>query len=156
MPRRLSLALAGLALTPLLGFAGCDDTPMACTLIGCTSAYVVTLASPGDAVPAGRYTVTVAAEGEARSCAFTVAPCADGTCVSDPSPGCPPSVYAVQNGAEVQIRFEPLEGPVSLTVALDGVVLSATSLTPAYEPQYPNGIDCGAVCEVARTEVAVE
>ena len=155
MPRRLSLALAGLALTPLLGFAGCDDTPMACTLIGCTSAYVVTLASPGDAVPAGRYTVTVAAEGEARSCTFTAAPCADGTCVSDPSEGCPPALYAAA-GDEVRVEFEPVEGPVSLTVTRDGAVLSATSLTPAYDVFYPNGIDCGPACKTARTEVTVE
>jgi hypothetical protein len=155
MPRRLAPLLPTLALVPLLGFAGCDEAVRACTLIGCESALVVSLTPTGEALPAGRYTVhATAGDDEAASCAFRLAPCASGTmCLSDPSEGCR---GAYLDGDTARVTLPPVGSDVSLAVSRDGAAVAETALAPAYVPQYPNGVDCGAACEIARVAVSVE
>lgn len=152
-PTLRRLTLAGLA--PLLGFAGCDAAPTACTLIGCSDAYVVSLDPIGEALAAGRYEVSIAAGEETRSCAFTVATDATVVRLADESVACP-SIYAVDGSKNISVQFEPVEGRVAVVVVRDEAAVAGAVVMPAYEPQFLNGVDCGATCEVARTEIAVE
>lgn len=149
--RALSATAAVLGLGPLLGASGCDETHQVCTLIGCNNALVVALAPAADGLSAGRYAVTAASADAFRQCAFTAAA---GGAVSDVSEDC--RGLSPTGDGTFTATLEPVRGEVRVTVERDGSAVGGVSVRPAYEPQYPNGVDCGAACEVARTVVPVD
>ncbi|WP_412070265.1 hypothetical protein [Rubrivirga sp. IMCC43871] len=138
------LLLAALVALPLAA-AGCDTTrdTYGCTLIGCSDALLVRVATVGPP-PSGRYVVRATGD-ETRSCAFTLAPDA-----TDTGDGC---LGVWIDDGDLVVTLEPLRGALRIDVERDDALVARGSGVAVYEPQYPNGVRCGAVCEVARVTV---
>ncbi|WP_412062307.1 hypothetical protein [Rubrivirga sp. IMCC45206] len=137
------LLLAALVALPLV--AGCDTTrdPVACTLIGCSDALIVRVATPGPP-PDGRYVVRASGD-VTRTCSFTLA-----SAPTDTGDECR-GVW-IEDGV-LMVTLEPVRGALRVEVQRDGAVVARGSGVADYEPQYPNGVQCGAVCEIARVTV---
>ena len=151
MPLALRLFVVLASALTLLG-ASCDDAPVACTAIGCSDALYVDVASADGAPQPGRYAVTVAPSDAdpAATCAFTLRP--DQT-VADPSADCR-GVFVADDG-RVRVQRDRVDGLVTVGVTRDGIDLGRFSVRPAYLGQFPNGPDCGEVCQQATVRVQV-
>lgn len=138
--------LPSVVLTAGLLATGCDTSPTACTEIGCADALYVTVTDGDGLPPAGRYRVAVGAD---QACAFTVT--ADG--VSDEEEGCQ-AVFPSTDG--VRVGFPPLRGELEVSLSRDGAPSAAQRLRPVYQDRFPNGVDCGAVCQTADVRLTVQ
>jgi len=126
----------------------------ACTEIGCSSGLELTLVPSADRFDAGDYEVVVTPDGAAPvACGFTVT--IGGSCATS---------FCVQGGACVSARTSPdrvdvhlpaLDGPLAVSVTIDGTEVASVSLTPEYERLQPNGPLCGPVCWFAQHDVAL-
>jgi hypothetical protein len=115
------------AFVGLLLLASCNVLPTACTLMGCTSGVNVTFnRQPGP------YRVEALVEGS-PPVVFECAPASACTSVS--------SAFLPVVADEVTIRVTTPSGTVTQQVR------------PEYEPMYPNGRSCGAVCEQASVTI---
>jgi hypothetical protein len=110
--------------TAALLLASCNPITIGCTLIGCHDGLVVEFAAP----PTGAYTVEAWSEIEVNPRVYE---CAAGEI-------CPPVLFPQFRGQAVTVRVTTVAG--TRTQEFTGV---------QYEPQYPNGPDCGAACEQA-------
>lgn len=102
--------------------SGCSPV-LTCTLIGCDNGLSVEFSSP----PAGAYRVEAVVAGAAPA----VVECGAGQT-------CPPMFFPGVEAERVTIRVTTAAGTRS------------QEFTPRYEDLYPNGRDCGAVCQQAR------
>ncbi len=176
--RSLTLALS-LLLVPAL--ASCDAVNdllkdkggQACTAIGCSDSFNVTLRPTAGEFPAGNHEVLITAEGSpVRTCTFTfpfAGPIESGTCT--PTGGGPlfltvsplQSCTTMTSGQTASQTCVPIPGKFEerLTVpglpakvritqrTLSGGTYFDREVTPTYEDAYPNGKACGAVCKQA-------
>lgn len=114
--------------TAALLLASCNPLTQACTLIGCENGLNVRF----NTAPAGPYTVEAWSELRIAPHVFE---CAAGQT-------CGPVFFRAFQGHDVTVRVTTAAG--TRTQSFTGV---------DYEPQYPNGRDCGAVCEQATVTV---
>ena len=145
MPPLVKLALALVLVSPLLGVAGCDDTLTACTAIGCDDALIIEVAGPDGPPAPGRYTVSVEA---AEACSFTVEPGGAAVGASEACRG-----LFVGSGGRVQVTAARADGEITVGVAREGAGATRLSVRPVYLGQFPNGPDCGEVCQTATVRV---
>lgn len=110
--------------TAALLLASCNPLTQSCTLIGCHNGLQVNFSS----APTGAYRVEAWSE---LRIAPQVIECAAGQT-------CGPVFFVDFAGEDVTVR-----------VTAGGEVRTQTFEDVEYEPQYPNGRDCGAVCEQA-------
>jgi hypothetical protein len=167
--KRFSLAL--LALAAGLGCDSFDDLlkggGQACTLIGCSDSFNVTVKPLAGEFPAGNHEVVITAEGSApRTCTFkfpfpdnaqsatcdggvmlTVWPVQTCTTKNDgntASQSCVP----VPGKFEERLSIPGLPSKVRVTQrTLGGASYLDREATPSYADVYPNGKECGAVCK---------
>ena len=147
------LARSLFALALLASASGCDtDAARACTAIGCDDALIVVVAGPDGTPAPGRYTVSVSsnlADEEPSECAFTVT--ASGAVESE----C--AAFERQDEAGgVSVLFPPLAGSVTIDVERDGTLVLRRGVEPVYVGQFPNGPDCGEVCQTATARVEID
>jgi hypothetical protein len=131
MPKSLALAF--------LLLAGCptkvDDTALVCTEIGCVDQVVFVLYDPDGAPYTGAIDVRVEIDGQ---------PTLEFSCPGDTGDG-----FACGEGAVTVYTAAPLFNATfqSSTLYTSGYV------EPEYQPQYPNGEECGAACQQATVDV---
>ncbi|WAS91726.1 hypothetical protein [Nannocystis punicea] len=143
--RRKILLAASLACLPA---AGCDS--QACTLIGCGSSFQIALQR--DAWTAGKYEVTVVADGETIECSATL------PLQCDAPPACPEASQLLLglDGCALDpaqhklgsLEFQQGRAPksVSVQVRQDGALLGEGEYSPVYSESQPNGPDCEPTC----------
>ncbi len=144
------LSLLALALIT----TSCDQAPVACTLIGCDDSLALTVTGPDGALAPGRYAVSVGALDGDRAvadCAFTVGA---GGELSDEAARCAVIAREGEDGGAT-LFLAPLTGRLQIDVTRDDALVFRQILQPAYQDVYPNGIDCGAVCQTAQLLVTV-
>ena len=144
VPARLLLFLAVVA-------GGCDaDATRACTLVGCDDALFVVVAGPDGALAPGQYGASVSSnliDQEPATCAFAV------TASGDVESDC--QAFAAPDEPGVTVRFPPVAGSVTVDVERDGARVARLGAEPAYVGQFPNGPDCGEVCQQATVRVRI-
>lgn len=108
--------------------ASCNPLAQSCTLIGCENGVTVRFATE----PAGAFRVEAWSELRVAPQVFECAA----------AESCPSAFFPGFQGHDVVVRVITAER--TRTQEFTGV---------QYEPQYPNGPDCGAVCEQASVTV---
>lgn len=164
--RKAAALAAGFAMTAVM--PGCIMTPKACTEMGCSDTFTITAATANKSWTPGEYTLELAVDGNAVSCAYswTNTPKVGGSGVFvQCSPTVSVSIDAVtictetRRGDAVSQSCVPAPGQftqllaiqgtparVDVVVRRDGALLGERSFTPAYRTWYPNGEDCGPAC----------
>ena len=147
MSSRPTLVLAALTTLLATGLAGCGSTT--CTLIGCDSQMRFDF----DRTVPRDYTVTVTVAGRVGRADCTAAAAADTS---------QPHTIALEGDLTDLVEcgtdsFTFFGTPDRIAITLeyaDGTRTDAEA-QPVYEEQFPNGEDCGAVCQTASAEIAV-
>jgi hypothetical protein len=164
--RKAAALAAGVAMAAAM--SGCIMTPKACNEMGCIDSFSITTATANKSWAAGEYTLELAVDGNAVSCAYnwTNTPevggggvfvqCSPTVSVSiDPVAIC----TETRHGGVVSQRCTPAPGQftqrlaiggtptrVDVVVRRDGALLGERSFTPAYRTSYPNGEGCEPAC----------
>ncbi len=131
--------------------AACQDD---CTLVGCTSGFVVRVEGDPTLVPAN-YQVTLTYDGASVACDL-VWEDEFGTCTQ--SNGSLPSVrvtLVLLEPAYIEVSGSDIPDDLVLTVAREGTVVAAFEGALHYEDVYLNGRDCGVSCRTAEIVVSV-
>ena len=153
------------------------EPPRPCTAIGCSDQLNVTIRPSDGVFPAGTHEVVIAAEGsQVRTCTFTFpipggpSAIASGVCTGGggvfltvaPLQACTTMTngeVASQSCTPVPGKFEerlhvPGTSPrVHITQrTTGGATYLDRTVDATYEPVYPNGRACGAVCKQARVD----
>lgn len=151
---RLGAAAALIGLTPLLGSTGCDGPGLyACTEIGCSSGYTVSLVA-ADRFPDGAYDIALTTDGATEACQFEVA---DGRLLSDETCNAGYLIRATVLTLEaVGITYPMLTSEIEIVVSRDGSEIERLTTTPVYETVQPNGPDCAPTCRSAVTTIAID
>jgi hypothetical protein len=165
---RVSLATA---LGVLLLLGSCDQLYRACTAIGCSDSFNVTVTPAAGTFPAGEHEVVIAIDGSApRTCTFRfpfTGSIESARCTGEG--GLNLTVWPLQTcqtitqGGAVGQSCTPIPGkfeerltvpglPARLRITqrlAQGEVYLDRDVTPRYEEFYPNGKDCGGACKQA-------
>ncbi|WP_438035572.1 hypothetical protein [Sorangium sp. So ce204] len=147
---------------------GCIMNQKQCTEMACSDTFTITAATANKSWAAGEYTLELAVDGNAVSCAYswTNTPNVGGSGVFVQ---CSPTVSVSVNAVEIctetrrgggvsqscvpapgqftqQLAIRGTPARVDVVVRRDGALLGERSFTPAYRTWYPNGEDCGPGC----------
>ncbi|WP_437280822.1 hypothetical protein WME90_09785 [Sorangium sp. So ce375] len=164
--RKAAALAAGFAMAAAV--SGCIMNPKACTEMACSDGFSVTAATADKSWPAGEYTLELAVDGNAVSCAYSwtnTPKVGDGGVFVQCSPTVSVSINPVtictetRRGDAVSQSCTPAPGQftqllavggtptrVDVVVRRDGALLGERSFTPAYRTWYPNGEGCGPAC----------
>lgn len=148
MKTRSVLAIGFLASTLL---TGCLEQDVSCTLIGCMDQLEVRLKPAAGSLPTGVYSVLVKSSDFEKT--FS---CGIGTASEQCSTQSThqEEMFFVDNALVLMLQRQPAS--VTITTSRDGTKIDEATLTPKYDPVYPNGVECGAVCEQGKAEVVLE
>ena len=121
---------------------GTDTTSDACTEIGCIDGFVISLVNSD--WDDGRYEFLIDVDGAVVTCEYTIPL---GT--SDQG-GCDSSGVLIGTGSDhsfYEIFLTTTTATaITVTIQIDGTLLTEASFTPDYQQVYPNGEECPPVC----------
>ena len=130
----------------------CVEGEVACTAIGCINQLEVSIHPASGTLRSGAYSVTVKSSDFEKTYSCGVGTSTE-PCPTMESPFNDGIVF-VRNSLLLKIHQVPRS--VTITTSRNGKQIDETTLTPAYEPLFPNGVECGAACEQGKAEVVLE
>lgn len=137
--------------------ASSDSGAHGCTEIGCVNGFNVKVTSSG-AWKAGKYTVTVVADGVTTTCTadLPLTPQSTASCsAAGVQIGLSGSALPAEQHSISDVALTATPKSVMITIARDGTSIGAQSFTPAYKTSRPNGATCEPVCTNASDTLAV-
>ncbi len=128
------------------------ETDRACTTMGCSNGFAVSLQT--DAWSAGAYQIAIVAENRTIVCTAVLPLPKTGpqsTCdAADVTLGTSGSELQPSEQSLYEVRFsDTYPKTVTITVSRDSTKLAEQSFTPEYATLQPNGPDCEPTCKYA-------
>lgn len=158
-PGRFGAGVAAAALVGLALLAGGCKTEEACTDVGCSDGFVLTLLPEGDRFPVGSYKVRMTPTvGPMEECGFEILDdpddCPAGPCVGDQDCN---AIYVVGvfSTDRVLISYPVLEGPLLVDVLVDNSPRASFQVDADYTTHRPNGENCPPECLQADAQIEV-
>lgn len=127
-----------------------EEESTACTLLGCTDGFRVTLAANDDAFPDGDYEVLAQADRRAiQRCRIAVR--GDRASKSGDCEHIEVTIWGGKNtvGELIYVANEGELTSLQVLFAKDGRALAERTIEPIYRTNYPNGERCGGGCRNA-------
>ena len=158
---------SAIAVLVLASVAASCDAGSSCTDIACADGLTVVTAPASGIWQAGDYEVEITHDGVTENCSFSLPddlPTADSITLVDCGKPIHANLYArpdctdtctLTNQFEFDFYFNSKPESLSVKMTRDGEVVLDEQPTIEYSDVFPNGPECGALCQQARVNLTV-